>query len=86
MTSLVRGVLEEYATRSKALEPSAGMKIDQFLERSLIAEATVSNHVFTPLELRKWNDAELLHTAKLLRARMQELSGELRKRKIFFSW
>jgi hypothetical protein len=85
ITSVFRMALAEFVkTRSGVNEER---KMDEFLvNTSEISVNRLYNRVLTPGELKGWSDASLVDSAKLVRARKQELDSELRKRGYFLKW
>ncbi len=84
VTTVFRTALTEFV-ESKTRSDSAGRRLDEFLDKSAMS-APVYHEMLTPAELRSWTEADLLHAAKLVRGRKDELDHELRRRGYVFRW
>ncbi len=84
VTSVFRLALTEFV-ESKTRSDSTGRKLDEFLDKSAMS-APIYNEMLTPVELRSWMESDLLHAAKLVRGRKDELDHELRRRGYVFRW
>jgi len=80
LTNVIRDALRAY-TDAK-LQGDANEKLDRFVDEP----CPQFRRQLSPEELKSWIDAEVLDTAKLVRARKQELEFELRKRGYYFRW
>ena len=77
VTSLFREALEEYVQKRK---PGAGsLKLERYLGTELLITSSLEK-VLTREELRTWSDQELVSIAKKVRARVQEIGPELKRR------
>jgi len=83
MTTIFREALAEYVERRKIL--SGGTKLEQFMSGSPSDNPSLDK-VLVPSDLKGWSEPDLLTFARKVRARAQELSLEMRKRKIIFQW
>ncbi len=82
LTEIIRIALKEY-TEARA-KTTAITRIDDFLDKSRVNPQLVE--VLNPSILKEWPDGEAIRFAKLLRARMQEIDFELRRRGFYFDW
>jgi hypothetical protein len=81
LTGIMREALRQY-TKSKL--KSGNIKMDEFLDH--VVTDPIFGTVLSPTKLRGWADTDLLHFAKLVRGRKQELESELKKRGFHFVW
>jgi hypothetical protein len=82
LTNVIREALKEY-TSTKLLKEQ-GQKLDLF-----IGDPTFTSPVdklLTRDELKAWHDSDVLHFARLIRARKEELDFELGRRGYHFRW
>jgi hypothetical protein len=85
ITDIIRDALLEYTKRKLDLcETSGTHRIDEFLASNL-REGSLSG-ILTREELKTWQDSDVTHFAKMVRARKQELESELRRRGHHFPW
>jgi hypothetical protein len=85
ITSVFREALTDFVKREAEQNGKTSQKLDNFLGNTNLSE-NVYNHLMTPAELKGWSEEELVHTAKLIRGRKEELDAELRCRGHFFRW
>ncbi|MFI5420242.1 MAG: hypothetical protein ACHQ1H_04685 [Nitrososphaerales archaeon] len=82
MTWLFRQALQEYVEKRKIGKGS--LRLEEYFE-TLRPQATGSlEKVLSREELAKWGDQELLATAKKVKARVEELQAELKRRGFLF--
>jgi len=86
VTSIFREALADFVKTREETGATTGPKMDEYLGESVAIPEVVSHRILTPVELRHWTDKELLDTAKLVRARKQEVDHALRTRNYYFTW
>lgn len=85
ITTIARRALEYYIqVREKAIGNDGTKKMDEFI--SGIDYGDILSTLLTPELLEVFSDSEILSLAKIVRARRQELDGELRKRGYYLKW
>ena len=85
ITEIIRDALLEYTRRKLDLcEASGTHTIDEFMASNLKDNSLAG--ILTREELRAWQDSDVMHFAKIVRGRKQELEFELRRRGYHFSW
>ncbi len=83
ITKIFRTALSEFVGRRAGSADTR--KIDEFLDKRAMSDR-ICNQILKPAELRNWSDENLLEIAKVVRARLEELDSELRRRGYFFRW
>jgi len=81
LTGIMREALQQF---TKLKLNSGSIKLDEFLNFHEVDP--VFRDVLSPTELKGWADNDLLHFAKTLRGRKQEIESELVKRGFHFIW
>jgi len=88
ITTVARRALEYYVRdRQKSVGEDGERKMDEFMTgNSLHSRQDFFSTLLTPEILKGFSDTEIIAFAKTVRARHQELDGELRKRGYFLKW
>ena len=83
ITTVFRNALEEFVNKRARTNT---VKLDSFLDNSIMIQDPIYSRVFTPTELRSWSETSLLDAAKRIRSRKEELDRALREKGYFFRW
>ncbi len=83
LTGVIRSALKEYVSSKNGQTPL--LKIDDFIEGSLNSSYDYKRQL-SPKELEELTDESVLHMARLIRARKEELESDLRRRGYYFRW
>jgi len=83
LTGVIRTALKEYV--SSKIRQTPLLKIDDFIEDSPDPSYDYER-LLSPKELEVLTDESVLHMARLIRARKEELEFDLRRRGYHFRW
>jgi len=83
LTSIFRNALQEYVKRRLGSRGEGGTrKMEEYFDSASV----LHSEILSPDKLKEWTDSELVATAKVIRARKEELESELRSRGYYFRW
>jgi hypothetical protein len=83
LTGVIRTALKEYVSSKNGR--ASLLKIDDFIEGSLKSSYDYKRQL-SPKELEEFTDESVLHMARQVRARKEELESDLRRRGYYFRW
>jgi hypothetical protein len=83
LTGVIRTALKEYVSSKLGQAPL--IKIDDFFDGPINSSYDYKR-ILGPKDLETLTDQSVLHMARLIRARKEELESDLRRRGFYFRW